>query len=261
MKTWLQVYVGPDRAFRDGDVISCCTWRLARQLQVHSAMFRRGQDRRLQRINRAGLLPFGDPCEDFCAACFRTKITRTGRLTAIKTRLSDGAEIQIQDNVKFEDFSGFIRKMRVEQYFDRELRTFREHNARGKPLFGTNDLNVVLYCGKQDYSHANLDICWTAAESKLGASEQQAMDDFKPFSDPRRRLWLAVEDMADSAAQRLSSELMDEEGVIVEKRESFVAWRSISGIVEADVLDRRKELRLDREATHDSRQIVTVRTR
>lgn len=257
MKAWLQVIVRDSRSFRDGDVLSACTWRKARYITACNALFRRRHDRRLQRINRAGLLDHGDPIEDFCEACFSAKLVRTGRDTCRKIRLSDQATIDIQDNERFTDFSGRERKMRVDQYFRRELKTAREANGRGsKWLFGTSDNEAIFYIGKETYGHPQLDSVWTAIEAKLPVTEQDSLDNFRPFSDARRRLWLATDDMSEQESQTIISEQRDGEGIVTAKRSHYVLWRDLPGIVESQVLDRRVELREDKMRQHDRLSIV-----
>lgn len=260
---FLQLMVGDHPTYEDGDIVSAVNWRYTRHTTCEGLCFaRRASDRRPLRLNGTGFLNTSDISRDFFEETHEFRFERVNANQLKKVRLSDNAEIIFTSGQIKADFDGRDVSFDAASFFGRMLRTWGEPNARGKWLFGTDSQNIQYYGGKMNSNHDILDNVWSAVESKLGVLESSV--DHAPFSDYKKRLVIAVNDFSDSVMDGLSSPLLDETDpenpVTVKKRKNWVTWRGLRDVVESDVLDKKKLLRLDQIRKHIHQDIVNIKS-
>lgn len=254
---------GPDPDYRDGDVVSAYNRRAIRKNHAQRiCCLDRLPNGQFARLNRNGRVPDTDVLKDFNDAVFAFKIERLSATEAIKTRLSDVATVRCTTGRTYVDFDGRDRVMHVGLLFERKVRTWETADASGVPLFGTPGRDVFYY-GKQNYSHAAMDIVWAAIESKTPHREADYPD--WPASDEelRRFLFVRVADFDDPMAALLESPLLDESDpdnpVILKRRRHGVGWRtelSLDGTTISRVDDPVEKIDLRQAGTFDRTVIV-----
>jgi hypothetical protein len=173
--------------------------------------------------------------------------------------LSDSSYQDFEHNVRvFDVLAGKDTTKDVKAFYDRHLKTWKEHNARGVWTFGTTDNDVVFYTGCKGHSYINLDEVWAAVEAKLGVLEADSVTE-ATFSDYRKILTIAVNDFNDETQGQFTESLTDESDpenpVIVKKRKHHVTWRELQDAVESDINDKVKVVRIDQIREHVHQEI------
>lgn len=219
----------------------CC--RLSHPVQV---------DSRIAPRNAIGFVDKGDVAQDWYEATHQYRFERLNKTEVRITRLADGETKRIQSNVAYIGFRGRREMMSVDSYVQRRAATFREANSRGKLLFGDHIHQVTWYGGRFRAYRAELDVVWSAIESKTRhrKADHQPLRNQLSQVQLKRHLVLPVDDFDDETAGELSSPLVDdsdpENPETLAKRRFTVDWRvlfplNIPPEVSADdVLDRRK---------------------
>lgn len=256
---------GKNQSFEDGDIMSAVSWRRCRHMMANGVVFTRDSTRRYARLNQeTGFFDTGSVVEDYCLATHALAMVRLNATEGKLVRLSDMAEIPFTTGVPYVQFNGRTVVTHLGPSFERKVRSLQALNGQGQPLFGTNVNNLTMYGGRKDHSHVNIDTVWDAIESKVGVNERDAYANFRPFSNMKTRLAIAVNNMTDQEASDLSGSLLDETDpdnpIIVKKRKNWVQWRDLQDVIEADVLDKNKLLRLDKIRKHIRQSIVQTKS-
>lgn len=203
--------------YEDGDILSAVTYRNVRAERANGLCFAKtlvNGVRQMDRLNGNGLYNAGDVLEDWFEATSQFKYERLNNTQCRVTRLSDSNEIVFNTNEPFVQHDGKTVQMDVDLFLRRRKATLAGPGGRGRPIFGTPG-NEYWYGGRTTTEHANLDTVWVAIESKLGVNEVDVADK-AVFSDYRKRLVIAVNDMSDADAAALTQSKVDTEAVTID---------------------------------------------
>jgi hypothetical protein len=216
-RSYLQI-VTPVSAgsYDDGDILSAVTYRHVRAERAEGVCARKVKAngvRNFERLNADGLFDPGDVLEDWFEATSEFKFERLNKTEGRITRLSDMNEITFTTKQPFVQHDGKTVQMDMDSFLARRKRSLAGPGGRGKPIFGTPG-NEYWYGGRSSREHANLDVAWLAIENKLQISEAEVADK-AVFSDYRKRLVIAVNDMSDESAGLLTKGKTDIEDATV----------------------------------------------
>ena len=217
-KSYLQI-VTPVSAgsYADGDIMSAVTYRNVRSERAEGVCNRKVKVngvRNFDRLNANGLFDAGDVLEDWHEATSQYKFEKLSGSEGRITRLSDMNAIEFTSNQPFQQHDGKTVQMDMNLYLARRKATLAGPGGRGKPIFGTPG-NEYWYGGKSTREHSNLDVAWQAIENKLQISEADVADK-AVFSDYRKRLVIAVNDMSDESAGELTAGKTDIEDITID---------------------------------------------
>ena len=262
-KGFLQLVVGDatgDTNYKDGDIKSAVNWRHCRCGVAQGICFAKAVvagSRQVARLNSDGRYDDTDVAKDYMEATHQFRFERTGDLTGKIVRLSDLDEITFNSNETFVQHDGKAVQLDLKRTVARIIETLVSSGGRGKPLFGTPGLEV-WYGGRKDESHAKLDVVWAAIEAKTAFVENDEVTG-ATFSSYRKVLTISVDDFDDAESAVLTLPLMDytdpENSVLVKKRKNWVQWRNLRDVVESDVIDKQKVVRIDNIRKHVRSQI------
>ena len=203
-------------SYEDGDILSAVPWRKVRQERAEGLCFAKAiidGNRKVDRLVN-GLYPAGDIAEDYLSTTSQFKYEKLNSTQNRVTRLSDNDEIIFENNVPFVQHDGKTVSMDMGLFLKRRKSTLNGIGGNGRLIFGTNG-NEYYFGGRTDTSNANLDIVWTAIESKTAFLESVECDKAH-FSNYRKRLIISVNDMTDEEALLLVSPKEDIENVTVD---------------------------------------------
>ena len=246
VKGYLSLIVGDHPTYEDGDIFAACNWRRCRHIGAEGICHARVNGKKLggQLSESAPLLQlwYEQTHQYRFERISHTEMRRIDLWTHVEEVLSG------KPNEKGESTD-------VPQYLSRRLES-------GKlPLFGLEGAEV-WYGGRKNVSHDALDVIWATIEKQTPRREVEFAR--SPFGDHRKYLVLAVNDFTDEEWGELESPMIDdsdpENPVTVKKRKHQVAWRVLAGVVEADVLNRKKELHLEEVQKFDRTTIVRAKT-
>lgn len=207
--------------------------------------------RRLTRLNGTGLLPPDDVARDYCRATYEFEFERLDAVTATITRLADENTIEFESNVPFIQHDGREVHMDIVAYMLRVTKLLRGKDARGKPLFGTQNGKEIWYGGTEDVSMSKMDIAWNAIETKTPL--KRADFPFWPASqvELKHHLFLPVDQFDDTEAEVLVEEDIDdadpEQPIKRKSRKRHVPWESLvarEGHSVGHILDKKKAIDL-----------------
>jgi len=312
--------------YEDGDILSAVTYRHVRAERAQGLVQAKtlvNGTRQMDRLNTHGLYDAGDVLQDYLEATSKLRYERLNATQGRVTRLSDLNQITFTTNTTFVQHDGKAVQMDLDAYVKRRRATLAGPGGRGRPLFGSPGTEV-WYGGSKFQDHTVLDTVWASIESKLLVSEADVAD-AAVFSDYRKRLVIAVNDMSDEDAGLLTqpqetsepitvntvtqvsastwtltlsapaSALASQSSARVEsgvdqwgiagvngsdllvagsvtpvpgpmtlvaetaKRGKKVQWRNLRDVVEPDVLDRQKVVRIDSIRKHVRQQVVEAK--
>lgn len=242
---YLQLIVGPHATYEDGDVKSAVPWVRVRRFTAEGLCHPKNAPK------TGNVRDFTHHSRRFLEMVKEFKLERTGPSTGRITRLSDAATIDFTTNTPFVDFRGKTVQMDLNGYIKSRLNHDRHR------VFGALDAEV-LYGGRTAADDAVLDDAWAMIEAETGIMELDLQE--APFSNHRKYLTITVNNFDDETGGSLTAGLFDmtnpDEPIQVKKRKSWIRWRDLRDVVEADVLDRQKSVRIDGLRKHVRQEIV-----
>lgn len=162
----------------------------------------------------------------------RTEVRRTNQWTL-------GEIVYGSTPVEDPDRPGRMIHCHVQEFIQRRVAAGKVpfFGSPGRERFYTGD-------GRSDYSSARLDTVWTAIETQT--PERETNYEQWPWSraEKARQLVVQVDDFDEATRADLVAPLLDVDETVLKQRKSRVDWRSLSGVVEADVLDPTQEVDL-----------------
>jgi hypothetical protein len=233
--------------YEDGDVLAAFNSRRIRCVHAeHLCLPKFGDhNRRLLGMDGNGILPPGTLAQDWCELTQEYRLERLSDTEGRVIRMADAAEIRFKSGRPFAGFDGRIVSMDLPRFM------LGKRRANLFPVFGKRGREIV-YGGRIDVSDAKLTAVWQRIEAKTGKRPDDNEHRFWPAGrdDLKEHLFLPVEEMDDSEAERVVAPMVDEtdpEHPVTVKRRAIQAnnWRGILavlGVTEADVLDRGKSV-------------------
>lgn len=250
----LVVRDGP--SYKNGDVLCAFSRRCIEFCHCHMQCFERDPNhRRLKAVdNPDGLVPQTDVLYDYCTTFYEFRYDRLSENELLITRLSDGVNIRVQSNVPFDSpFSNKTEQIDIKQFLDRQLKTLRSLDARGRPIFKNDQSLETWFGGRMSHGDINkVRAVWMALTNKKGVLRTELRFRHYPLGqqDIRSFLPISTTDFDDGRAAQLVEpeyDLSDPENPqIIKKRKKFVNWRDDVipevGVPEGDVIDKRKPI-------------------
>ena len=244
----------PD-SFKDGDVLCAFSRRAIEHCHCHLVCHERDPNhRRLVAVdNPDGLIQTTDVLWDYCSILYEYRFDRLSETELEIVRLSDMQTVRITSNQVFDNpFSGKAEQMDVKMYVEKQVKTLRELNAKGKPIFKNVHGWETWFGGKTYHGdHARVRLVWDAITNKKGLLRTDPQFAHYPLGeqDVRSHLPVSTLDFDDVKAAILTEPIIDstdpQNPIVVAKRKRFVGWREILqdvGALEGDVLDKRKPI-------------------
>ena len=237
---FLQLVVGPHPTYEDQDILGACNWRRARHMHAEGISCQ----------GPGGYVGGSQPLwEIWLAKVHQYRFERVS-LTEMKRTNLWTLEQEILSNVP----NAKGEAIHLKEYIARRV-------GSGKmPLFGTEGAER-WYGGRTDATHERLDEVWLEIEARTPKRETDYAG--SPFGDHRKYLVISVDDFDDETGGQLVEPLVDESDpenpVAAKKRKRHVAWRNLRDVVEADVLDKQKEVRIEMVRKHVRSEIVLAK--
>lgn len=251
----LLLKVSDNNSYKDGDILCAFSRRCIEYCHCHLLCHERDPThRRLIAVdNSDGLIQTTDVLWDYCMILYEYRFDRISANELEIIRLSDMRSVRIQSNVTFDNpFSGKAEQMDVKMYVEKQVKTLRELNAKGKPIFKNIHGWESWFGGKMDHgNHLKVRKVWEAITNKKGFLRTDPRFQHYPLGeqDVRSHLPISTLDFNDTKAAILTEPEVDltdpENPVVVRKRKRYVNWREILedvGALEGDVLDKRKPI-------------------
>jgi len=260
--------VNPE-AYKDGDIVCAFNDNRIRCVHAQHICFKRLETGRRFKLNGAGLVPNASLAKDYLQTVHQFKYERLGKETLRITQLSDNQSIEITSNIPFQNSfdKNKTQYMDIPLFVKRSIRTMRETNARGIPVFGEPG-KEIWYGGKTDVSASNISQVWDAIETKTENVRADLQFKLWPSGaqDLKSHLSLLVNDFDDTEAESLAEPLMDltdpENPVLLKKRKNMVSWKDIiliSELTQTNVLDSTVSVDLRTKGEHTRIDIVVAK--
>jgi hypothetical protein len=204
-------------SYEDGDIMSAVPWRRVRQERAEGLCFAKtiiDGKRRIARLNSNGNYDPGDILEDWFEATAEFKFEKISSTQGRITRLSDSNEIVFTNDEPFTQHNGKTVHLDIDRFINRRKKALAADGGAGRPIFGTPG-SEYYYGGRTTASHDTLNSVWQAIETKTAYLESVECDRAH-FSDHRKRLIIAVNDLTDEEAGLLTQPKIDVEAVTVD---------------------------------------------
>lgn len=249
-KGYLSIVVGNHPTYEDEDIVGATNWRRCRHFHAESICHVKYVP-----FNTDGLNPYNSLPEVLLSNCCQYKWERIGIDTIRRTNLWTLDVVEYGSTpIEDPDRPGRMIHCDVDDYFDMMVKHPRHR------IFGILGAETQ-YGGRTNASHAKLDTVWQEIEAQTAHREMDYA--VSPFGDYRKRLVVAVDNFDDETSGELTSPLIDEidpeNPVTAKKRKYSVRWRGLRDVIEADVLDKGKVVRIDGIRKHVRSEIVSVK--
>ena len=249
----LVLIVGSNSTYQDGDILHAFNRRRIRHVHADNICH-------VQHLafNGDGLNPLDSLPEHFQKSIYQYKFER---ISATEVRRTD---LDTLDELVFSaapiSVDGHMEHMNVELFVQRR-RVHPRHR-----IFGTNG-SEVWYGGRTNAAWDRLSIVWGEIEARTANREENFTK--YPLSERtlKRHLVIYTNDFDDAMRMDLESPLQEKidpgdefsQWRTLSKRKSWVTWRDLPDVVEANVLD--KAISVDMHGRKQVRQsIVNTRT-
>jgi len=257
----IKLIAGEHPTYDDQDILSACNHLSIRRMAGWRLCGKRTVSRQYAGINAGGFLPQSHLLKDWLSRCCEIKIKRLNRDQCRITRLVDSKEIIVTTGVPYTNHNGETdRHMDVDGFFSRKIKSFKQENATGTPLFSDDgdENKVVLYAGRSYASNDAMDGIWAAINSKTGIVEEDETNYEKqaPWSPESGRLVVRVDDFSDEESGVLTEPLLDEAGATVKKRMKFVDWQNDLGMSAEEITSVTDGSKNDHREVEQARDVI-----
>lgn len=243
---YLALMIDARGGYEPGDIVSAVN-RLSLRCVGAEAIC---QPRRHPR-NSDGLSPIGELSNIYYDQVSKYKFERISQNLIRRTNLITLSFVEYGSTpIEDPDKPGSMIHCHVDEYFRRRKKHIN-HN-----IFGTSG-SEVCYSNYKQRNHDIYDIVWQEIEQRTTHLEANHL---VPTFDFRKRLVIAVDDFDDSESGNLLAPLYDltdeNNPVLVKKRQKWVDRSTLRDVIEADVINLKKVVRIDNIRKHVRSEIV-----